>query len=337
MIIWEQIEEKESQKQIQIKEINSVFANFNFLLLHSQNEEILPCIYVKCNTICDITIRWKYVNLNESKIDFIDEELELKEERAKKEHELAKKKKEYELTLRIQGEEEEYRLKLKDIAKKNEQAQRELFANQKAISEQKCKQLQEEQQKRVKLYQDENEKLKIMNEKLRQKRKQITANIKANEEDIAKILQDVKDADQKISEAIERTNVDDGTIPIFLRFLNDGLLFATPANAQRRELLCQRRKVLFQQLKQFSVDRPSWRVTIQYQFSQSGLEKYIPALTDNDYTYMDDLLCDNAEEFKIDFIDDVWGEMEVKGRDLRALKKLLLRYAAFITLLLYCS
>jgi len=43
---------------------------------------------------------------------------------------------------------------------------------------------------------------------------------------------------------------------------------------------------------------------------------------------MEDILCDNPEEFKSDFIDDVWSEIEIKGRDLRVLKKLLLRTKA---------
>eukprot|EP01083_Nonionella_stella_P106187 306028_1 len=119
------------------------------------------------------------------------------------------------------------------------------------------------------------------------------------DEDIAFIQQSINAAKSKYAEAhgkirnaINQTNVDEGSIPQFLNLINDGLVVSTLSDTVKREELNSKLGV-FAEL----IERKTKTSMSIDTFFTGRLAPFVKYLKAQEFASMDDLLCDDEKDF----------------------------------------
>eukprot|EP01084_Bolivina_argentea_P079633 144407_1 len=232
-----------------------------------------------------------------------DEELKAEREKARAESEHAQKlelaQKEEEMR---QAEAERRQKEAKDKAdreaavrsaklKEQEKNKAYLEAEIKSANEEikTCEDLQAQTIKEIKITAGKEEQLK--GDYLRHRAKY--------EQDLAVIVKKIElaaekyaDAHGKIRDAINGTNVDEGSIPQFLNLINDGLIGSTLGDTVSREQLNAKIGAFADLIE----SRTSTSLPIDFMF-RNKLAPFVTYLEAEKYTAMDDILCDDKKEF----------------------------------------
>eukprot|EP01083_Nonionella_stella_P167127 560905_1 len=119
-----------------------------------------------------------------------------------------------------------------------------------------------------------------------------------HEEDLAVIVKKIElaqlkyaESNDKIRDVINRTNLDEGSIPQFLNLINDGLIVGTLNDTPNREEL---NSLLNANIIGALVGSTSLSIDMKFKGRLEGFVKYLKA---ENYTEMDDILCDDSAEF----------------------------------------
>eukprot|EP01083_Nonionella_stella_P006602 19147_1 len=119
------------------------------------------------------------------------------------------------------------------------------------------------------------------------------------DEDIAFIQQSINAAKSKYAEAhgkirnaINQTNVDEGSIPQFLNLINDGLIVGTLNDTAKREALNAKLGAFAELFER----RTNTSLAIDTFFTDK-LKPFVTYLKDEQYETMDSLLCDDEKQF----------------------------------------
>eukprot|EP01083_Nonionella_stella_P164655 545640_1 len=232
-----------------------------------------------------------------------DEELKAEREKARAESEHAQKlelaQKEEEMR---QAEAERRQKEAKDKAdreaavrsaklKEQEKNKAYLEAEIKSANEEikTCEDLQAQTIKEIKITAGKEEQLK--GDYLRHRAKY--------EQDLAVIVKKIElaaekyaDAHGKIRDAINGTNVDEGSIPQFLNLINDGLVVSTLSDTVKREELNSKLGV-FAEL----IERKTKTSMSIDTFFTGRLAPFVKYLKAQEFASMDDLLCDDEKDF----------------------------------------
>eukprot|EP01083_Nonionella_stella_P106188 306029_1 len=231
-----------------------------------------------------------------------DEELKAEREKARAESEHAQKlelaQKEEEMR---QAEAERRQKEAKDKAdreaavrsaklKEQEKNKAYLEAEIKSANEEikTCEDLQAQTIKEIKITAGKEEQLK--GDYLRHRAKY--------EQDLAVIVKKIElaqlkyaESNDKIRDVINRTNLDEGSIPQFLNLINDGLIVGTLNDTAKREEL---NSLLNANIIGALVGSTSLSIDMKFKGRLEGFVKYLKA---ENYTEMDDILCDDSAEF----------------------------------------
>eukprot|EP01083_Nonionella_stella_P229195 811508_1 len=142
-------------------------------------------------------------------------------------------------------------------------------------------------------------KLTTIEEDEKRLNKQLKLHATKYEEDITTIMKRIeaaqlqfKEAHDKIRDAIQKTNVDEGSITQFLNLINDGLVVSTLSDTVKREELNSKLGV-FAEL----IERKTKTSMSIDTFFTGRLAPFVKYLKAQEFASMDDLLCDDEKDF----------------------------------------
>jgi len=165
--------------------------------------------------------------------DRLDRQLKLEEEKADKEYKLGLEK----LKLQKEQEEKKHEQEMEKIKQENkEKAIKLLDSRIKSLSDENDS-LKDEQTKLKQELEQTEQDLKIVIENIDTFNKEKEEKLKLIKREIDKIWEKYESNNEKIKDAISKTNVDENNISEFLILINDGLLPATLINQQESDKL----------------------------------------------------------------------------------------------------
>eukprot|EP01084_Bolivina_argentea_P137645 242420_1 len=235
-------------------------------------------------------------NENERNHKYRMQELDSKRKKEEAAAELRKKQKEMEIAKQKEKAKEAQRkfeqqmkqmkLKEKDDAIKDIKAQKKTYENKNAQVDKELVRLKAE-------FVAEQEKLKVLQNKMKIFREDRERELKAAERLVNLAEEKFKEADRKIRDVIKSTDVDEGNIPQFLNLVNDGLLFATMRGQMESDKMTAKLKVFSELMRRTCAAK----LPIDTYFADQGLDRFIPILASAGYENLDDIKCDDKEEY----------------------------------------